>query len=93
MVDSDALLALPIAGELLQRETGAQLIHVPFRSTVNSLSDLVGGHIDAIFGDVAILKPQVEAMVRPAGGDGSGWQVRVVVACLSGRRRPWETWC
>jgi tripartite-type tricarboxylate transporter receptor subunit TctC len=50
-----------LAGELLQRETGAQLIHVPFRSTVNSLSDLVGEHIDAIFGDVAILKPQVEA--------------------------------
>ncbi len=50
-----------LAGELLQRETGTQLIHVPFRSTVNSLSDLVGGHIDAIFGDVAILKPQVEA--------------------------------
>jgi tripartite-type tricarboxylate transporter receptor subunit TctC len=49
-----------LAGELLQRETGAQMIHVPFRSTVNSLTDLIGEHIDAIFGDVAILKPQVE---------------------------------
>jgi tripartite-type tricarboxylate transporter receptor subunit TctC len=50
-----------LAGELLQREAGIKLLHVPFRSTVNSLTDLIGEHIDAIFGDVAILKPQVEA--------------------------------
>ena len=49
-----------LAGELLQREASIQLVHVPFRSTANSLTDLAGGHIDAIFGDVAILKPHVE---------------------------------
>lgn len=47
-----------LAGELLQREASIQLLHVPYRSTANSLTDLVGGHIDAIFGDVAILQPQ-----------------------------------
>jgi len=50
-----------LAGELLQREAGIRLVHVPFRSTANSLIDLAGGHIDAIFGDVAILKPHVES--------------------------------
>ena len=57
-----------LAGELLQRETGAKLIHVPFRSTVNSLTDLMGEHIDAIFGDVAILRPHVEGHAVKALG-------------------------
>lgn len=50
-----------LAGELLMRESGINLVHVPYRSTANSLTDLVGGHIDAIFGDAAILQPQVKA--------------------------------
>jgi tripartite-type tricarboxylate transporter receptor subunit TctC len=48
-----------LAGELLKRESGIELLHVPYRSTANSLTDLIGGHIDAIFGDVAILRPHV----------------------------------
>jgi tripartite-type tricarboxylate transporter receptor subunit TctC len=48
-----------LAGELLKRESGIDLVHVPYRSTANSVTDLVGGHIDAIFGDVAILQPHV----------------------------------
>lgn len=50
-----------LAGELLKRESGIELLHVPYRSTANSLADLVGGHIDAIFGDVAILRPHVQS--------------------------------
>jgi len=50
-----------LAGELLKRERGIELVHVPYRSTANSLTDLVGGHIDAIFGDVALVTPQAEA--------------------------------
>jgi tripartite-type tricarboxylate transporter receptor subunit TctC len=50
-----------LAGELLKRESGIDLVHVPYRSTANSLTDLVGGHIDAIFGDVAILQPHVNS--------------------------------
>ena len=49
-----------LANELLKRETGIDFVHVPYRSTANSLTDLIGGHIDAVFGDVAILQPQVE---------------------------------
>lgn len=50
-----------LAGELLKRESGIDLLHVPYRSTANSMTDLIGGHIDAIFGDVAILQPQVKS--------------------------------
>jgi len=57
-----------LAGELLQHETGIKLVHVPFRSTANSLTDLMGGHIDAIFGDVAILRPHVQSNAVKALG-------------------------
>ena len=50
-----------LANELLRREAGIDFTHVPYRSTANSLTDLLGGHIDAIFGDVAILKPHVQS--------------------------------
>jgi tripartite-type tricarboxylate transporter receptor subunit TctC len=50
-----------LANELLKREAGIEFNHVPYRSTANSLTDLLGGHIDAIFGDVALLKPHAES--------------------------------
>jgi tripartite-type tricarboxylate transporter receptor subunit TctC len=49
-----------LANELLQREAGIRLLHIPYHSTSNSLLDLMGGQIDAIFGDVVTLKPQIE---------------------------------
>jgi tripartite-type tricarboxylate transporter receptor subunit TctC len=50
-----------LANELLQREAGIHLLHVPYHSTSNSLTDLMGGQIDSIFGDVVTLRPQVQA--------------------------------
>ena len=50
-----------LANELLKREASIEFNHVPYRSTANSLTDLLGGHIDSIFGDVALLKPHVES--------------------------------
>jgi tripartite-type tricarboxylate transporter receptor subunit TctC len=50
-----------LANELFRREAGISFTHVPYRSTSNSMTDLMGGQIDAIFGDVAILSPQVKA--------------------------------
>ncbi|HUI94545.1 MAG TPA: tripartite tricarboxylate transporter substrate binding protein [Xanthobacteraceae bacterium] len=47
--------------ELLKREAGIDVIHVPFRSTGESLTALIGGQIDALFGDVQIVKAQLEA--------------------------------
>jgi tripartite-type tricarboxylate transporter receptor subunit TctC len=50
-----------LANEMLQREAGIRLLHIPYHSTSNSLTDLMGGQIDAIFGDVVNLKPQIQA--------------------------------
>ena len=50
-----------LANELFKDEAGITFTHVPYRSTSNSITDLLGGQIDAIFGDVATLAPQVKA--------------------------------
>jgi tripartite-type tricarboxylate transporter receptor subunit TctC len=50
-----------LANELLQREAGIRLLHIPYHSTSNSLTDLMGGQIDSVFGDAVTLKPQIEA--------------------------------
>lgn len=50
-----------LANELLQREAGIHLLHIPYHSTSNSVIDLMGGQIDALFGDVVNLKPQIQS--------------------------------
>jgi tripartite-type tricarboxylate transporter receptor subunit TctC len=50
-----------LAIELLKREAKIDVIHVPFRSTSESLPQLMGGQIDALFGDGPIIAPQVHA--------------------------------
>jgi tripartite-type tricarboxylate transporter receptor subunit TctC len=50
-----------LAIELLKREAAVDLIHVPFRSTSESLPQLLGGQIDALFGDGPIIAPQVNS--------------------------------
>ena len=50
-----------LAIELLKREAHVDVIHVPFRSTGETLPALMGGQIDALFGDAPILAPQVHA--------------------------------
>ncbi|HLH91632.1 MAG TPA: tripartite tricarboxylate transporter substrate binding protein [Xanthobacteraceae bacterium] len=47
--------------ELLKREAAIDAIHVPFRSTGESLSALLGGQIDAMFADVQVIASQVTA--------------------------------
>ena len=50
-----------LAIEVLKREAAVDLVHIPFRSTSESLPQLIGGQIDALFGDGPIIAPQVEA--------------------------------
>jgi tripartite-type tricarboxylate transporter receptor subunit TctC len=51
-----------LASLLLQREAGITLVHVPFRSTSESLPLLLGGSsLDGLFGDAATVAPQVKA--------------------------------
>jgi tripartite-type tricarboxylate transporter receptor subunit TctC len=50
-----------LAIEVLKRESGVDVIHVPFRSTSENLPQVIGGQIDAIFGDGPTIAPQVNA--------------------------------
>jgi tripartite-type tricarboxylate transporter receptor subunit TctC len=50
-----------LAIEVLKREAKIEVIHVPFRSTSESMPQLIGGQIDALFGDGPIIAPQVHA--------------------------------
>jgi tripartite-type tricarboxylate transporter receptor subunit TctC len=47
--------------ELLKREAGIDVIHVPFRGSGESLPALVGGQIDALVGDVQVVAPQLKS--------------------------------
>jgi tripartite-type tricarboxylate transporter receptor subunit TctC len=47
--------------ELLKREAGIDLVHVPYRSTGAGLPDLLSGQVDAAFGDLSVMTPQVVA--------------------------------
>ena len=52
--------------ELLKRETGVDVTHVPYRGTGAALADLLGGQIDAMFADVAVVTPNINAkMIVP----------------------------
>jgi tripartite-type tricarboxylate transporter receptor subunit TctC len=47
--------------ELLKHEAAINVIHVPFRGSGEALSALIAGQLDAMFGDVQIVAPQVES--------------------------------
>jgi tripartite-type tricarboxylate transporter receptor subunit TctC len=47
--------------ELLKREAGIDVIHVPFRSAGESLKAVVGGQLDGLIGDVQIVASQLQA--------------------------------
>jgi tripartite-type tricarboxylate transporter receptor subunit TctC len=47
--------------ELLKREAGIDLIHVPFRNAGESLNAVIGGQVDALFGDLKLAAAQLKA--------------------------------
>jgi tripartite-type tricarboxylate transporter receptor subunit TctC len=50
-----------LAGELFKQEASVDLVHVPYKSTSNSMLDVSNGQLDMIFGDVAILEPMIRS--------------------------------
>jgi tripartite-type tricarboxylate transporter receptor subunit TctC len=50
-----------LAGELFKQEAGIDLVHVPYKSTSNSMLDVSTSQLDMIFGDVAILEPMIRS--------------------------------
>ncbi len=50
-----------IAGELLKTMAGIDLLHVPYKSNPQVVTDLLGGQISLFFGDVSTSLPPVRA--------------------------------
>jgi tripartite-type tricarboxylate transporter receptor subunit TctC len=50
-----------LAIELFKHQAGLDLNHIPFRSTSESLPALMGGQIDALFGDTPIIAGQINS--------------------------------
>ncbi len=46
--------ATHITGEIVHRQTGIQVLHVPYKGSAESLNDLLGGRIDLIYDPVAL---------------------------------------
>jgi len=54
------------SGELLKLRTGADFVHVPYRGGGPAINDLLGGHIQMMFGNFTSIVPYVRAgTVRP----------------------------
>jgi tripartite-type tricarboxylate transporter receptor subunit TctC len=58
---SGAGAASHLTGELFQKATGIEMLHVPYRGTGPAVNDLVGGHIDVMFAPPQTVQSLVEA--------------------------------
>jgi tripartite-type tricarboxylate transporter receptor subunit TctC len=57
-----------LLGELFNTQFGTKMTHVPYRGTLPALNDLIAGHIQVLFADLAPAYPQVQAgKVRALG--------------------------
>ena len=55
-----------LAGELLKRAAGIDLVHVPYRGVGPAANDVVAGQIELMFADLPVLLPQVQGgSVKP----------------------------
>lgn len=50
-----------LAGELLARSAGIELVHVPYKGSGPAVNDLVGGHVQLLFATTAVSAPHVKA--------------------------------
>src|SRR5208283_3248844 len=47
--------------EMFKSMTGTDMVHVPYKGTLPTLNDLIGGHIDLMFCDVGPCSGQLQA--------------------------------
>lgn len=57
-----------LASEMLKAKASIDMLSVPYKSNVQALQDLRGGQIQMLFGDIALMLPQIRAdAVRALG--------------------------
>jgi tripartite-type tricarboxylate transporter receptor subunit TctC len=49
-----------VAGELFKQMAGVDILHVPYKSNPNAITDLIGGQIDLMITDTATGVPQIK---------------------------------
>jgi tripartite-type tricarboxylate transporter receptor subunit TctC len=58
--------SIHLAGELLMAQTGAKIVHVPYKSSGQVIMDLVAGHVDMAFDNIPTVAQQAQAgKIRP----------------------------
>jgi tripartite-type tricarboxylate transporter receptor subunit TctC len=50
-----------LAGELLKREAGLNMTHIPYRGAAPAVNDLLGGHVEIMFADIPVLLAHIQA--------------------------------
>ena len=53
--------SMHLTGEMFKQSTKTSMVHIPYRGSAGALTDLMGGQIQATFGDLLVLMPQLEA--------------------------------
>ena len=58
--------SMHLTGEMFKQATKTSMVHIPYRGSAGMLTDLMGGQIEATFGDLLVVMPQLEAgKLRP----------------------------
>lgn len=50
-----------ISGEMYKSATGVNIVHVPYKGTIQAVTDLVAGQIQMVFSDMVPAMPQIRA--------------------------------
>ncbi len=53
--------SMHLTGEMFKIATKASFLHIPYRGSAGALTDLMGGQIDLMFGDILVVMPQVQS--------------------------------
>ena len=55
-----------ISGEMFKSATGVDIVHIPYKGTVQAVSDLVAGQVQLVFADMVPAMPHIKAgRLRP----------------------------
>ena len=50
-----------ISGEMYKSTTGVNIVHIPYKGTIQAVTDLVAGQIQIVFADMVPAMPQIKA--------------------------------